>query len=103
MPDAAEFHWHAPEDDEAALERYVRSLTDEALIAAPGEKFAYSNIAFEVLGDVIAKVSGQTFENHVKAHLLDPLAMHDSAFLRREVSPDLTVTPHFGAHHRRNN
>ena len=41
----------------------------------PGEKYAYSNIAFEVLGDVIAKVSGQPFEAYVKAHLLDPLEM----------------------------
>jgi hypothetical protein len=34
-------------------------LADEALIAEPGEKYAYRNSAFEVLGDVIAKVSGQ--------------------------------------------
>ncbi|HSH83214.1 MAG TPA: serine hydrolase, partial [Herpetosiphonaceae bacterium] len=33
----------------------------------------------------------------VKAHILDPLEMHDSTFLRREVAPDLAVTPHFGA------
>lgn len=97
MPDEDEFQWHAPEDDEEALERYVRSLADEALIAAPGAKYAYSNIAFEVLGDVIAKVSGQPFETYVKAHVLEPLEMHTSTFLRHEVSPDLAVTPHFGA------
>jgi CubicO group peptidase (beta-lactamase class C family) len=92
-----DYQWHAPEDDEEALERYVRSLADEELIAAPGEKYGYSNIAFDVLGDVIAKVSGQPFEAYMKAHLLEPLAMHDSTFLRREVAPDLAVTPHFGA------
>jgi CubicO group peptidase (beta-lactamase class C family) len=97
MPDAVDYHWYAPEDDEEALERYVRSLADEELIAAPGEKYAYSNVAFEVLGDVIAKVSGQTFEAYVKAHLLDPLEMHDSTFLRHEVRRDLAATPHFGA------
>ena len=97
MPDASDYHWYAPEDDEEALERYVRSLAGEELIAAPGEKYAYSNIAFEVLGDVIAKVAGQPFEAYVKAHILDPLEMHDSTFLRREVSPDLATTPHFGA------
>jgi CubicO group peptidase (beta-lactamase class C family) len=97
MPDAVDYHWYAPEDDEEALERYVRSLDDEELIAAPGEKYAYSNIAFEVLGDVIAKVSGQTFEAYAKAHILDPLEMHDSTFLRREVPPELAATPHFGA------
>jgi CubicO group peptidase (beta-lactamase class C family) len=97
MPDEVDYHWYAPEDDEAALERYVRSLADEELIAAPGEKYAYSNIAFEVLGDVIAKVSGQPFEVYVKARILDPLEMHDSTFLRHEVSLDLAATPHFGA------
>jgi CubicO group peptidase (beta-lactamase class C family) len=97
MPDAVDYHWYAPEDDEEALERYVRSLANEELLTAPGEKYAYSNVAFEVLGDVIAKVSGQTFEAYVKAHLLEPLEMHDSTFLRCEVSPDLAVTPHFGA------
>lgn len=97
MPDEVDFHWHAPEDDEVALERYVRSLADEELLAAPGEKYAYSNMAFEVLGDVIAKVSGQPFETYVKAHLLEPLGMHDSTFLRRAVAPDLAATPHFGA------
>jgi CubicO group peptidase (beta-lactamase class C family) len=97
MPDEVDYHWYAPEDDERALERYVRSLADEELIAAPGEKYAHSNIAFEVLGDVIAKASGQTFEAYVKMHILDPLEMHNSTFLRREVSPDLAATPHFGA------
>jgi CubicO group peptidase (beta-lactamase class C family) len=98
MPaDPVDYHWYAPEDDEEALERYVRSLANEELLAAPGERYAYSSVAFEVLGDVIAKVSGQTFEAYIKAHLLDPLEMHDSTFLRREVSPDLAVTPHFGA------
>jgi CubicO group peptidase (beta-lactamase class C family) len=97
MPDTVDYHWYAPEDDEEALERYVRSLADEELIAAPGEKYAYSNIAFEVLGDVIAKVSGQPFEAYVKAHVLDPLEMHNSTFLRREVRRDLAAAPHFGA------
>ncbi|HYN86935.1 MAG TPA: serine hydrolase domain-containing protein, partial [Ardenticatenaceae bacterium] len=47
MPDADDYHWYAPEDDEGALERYVRGLAGERLLAAPGEKFASSNIAYE--------------------------------------------------------
>ncbi|NJO12227.1 MAG: hypothetical protein HC872_00745 [Gammaproteobacteria bacterium] len=37
------------------MERYVRRSSQDKLIAAPGEKFAYSNNAYEVLGDLIAK------------------------------------------------
>lgn len=50
MPDTDDYGWAHPEYDDQALERYVRSLADEKLIAAPGEKFAYSNIGYEVLG-----------------------------------------------------
>jgi CubicO group peptidase (beta-lactamase class C family) len=65
MPDMAddeydEFLSH-PEWDDGAAERYTRSLVDKKLIANPGERFSYSNIAYNVLGDVIAKVSGKSF------------------------------------------
>ena len=97
VPDEVDFRWHAPEEDEGALERYVRGLAGEELMAAPGERYAYSNMAFEVLGDVVAKVAGQPFEDYSKAQILDPLEMRESTFLRRAVAPELAVTPHFGA------
>jgi CubicO group peptidase (beta-lactamase class C family) len=89
--------WRHPEFDDGALERFVRSLADEEMAGTPGEGFIYSNEAYEVLGDVIAKVSGQTFEAYVKAHILQPLGMTDSTFLRSEVNPVLATTPHCGA------
>jgi len=45
------------ETDAGAAERFVRSLSAKKLIAAPGERFSYSNIAYSVLGDLIAKVT----------------------------------------------
>ena len=39
----------------------MRSLRDKELRWDPGTKFAYSNMAFEVLGDLVAKVSGNDF------------------------------------------
>jgi CubicO group peptidase (beta-lactamase class C family) len=97
MPDPQDYQWHQPEDDAGALERYVRSLADVALLDAPGAAYAYSNAAFEVLGDIIAKVSGRSFEDYIKAHIFAPLAMPTSTFLRHEVAPDLATTPHLGA------
>jgi CubicO group peptidase (beta-lactamase class C family) len=96
MPNAWEFGWHAPEYDEGALERYVRRLANLELIHAPGEEYDYSNAAFEVLGDLIAKVAGQPFETYIKQQILDPLQMHNSTFLRQEVRRELATTPHFG-------
>jgi CubicO group peptidase (beta-lactamase class C family) len=94
MPDVDGYDWDKPEYDDGALERYVRRLGHEKLIAAPGEQFAYSNMAYEVLGDVIAKVSGQTFEDCIEENILQPLAMENSTFLKQKVSADLGTTPH---------
>jgi CubicO group peptidase (beta-lactamase class C family) len=94
MPDVDDYEWEKAVADEGALERYVRSLSDRELIAAPGERFSYSNMAYEVLGHLIAKVSGETFEGYVKAHILAPLGMKDSTVFRPEANPQLTTSPH---------
>ncbi|HRW11392.1 MAG TPA: serine hydrolase domain-containing protein [Caldilineaceae bacterium] len=96
MPDTEDYAWDKPETDEEALERYVRSLAHEQLLSTPGEAFAYSNIAYEVLGDLIAKVSEMSFEQYMKSQILDPLGMHHSTFLRSEVPAHLATTPHVG-------
>lgn len=94
MPDTDDYGWDRPEIDDLALERYVYSLRNEKLIAAPGEKFAYSNIAYEVLGLLIARTSGQSFEDYIQQHLLRPLGMNSSTFLKMEVEPTHAITPH---------
>ena len=94
MPDVEDYEWDKPKYDDGALERYVRSVTDKSLIAEPGTKFAYSNMAFEVLGDLIAKVSGETFEGYVRKHILEPLGMNSSTLLVKQANPQLLTSPH---------
>jgi CubicO group peptidase (beta-lactamase class C family) len=98
MPDLSESEYDAlvanPEEDEGAAERFVCSLQDRKMIAAPGERFSYSNIAYNVLGDLIAKVSGQTFEAYMKEHVLQPAGMCDSTFLLSEVDRQRLAVPH---------
>ena len=94
MPDVEDYHWDDPEYDEGALERYVRSLSDQELLFEPGRQFSYSNLAFEVLGDLIAKVSGQSFAEYVKEHILLPLGMNDSSILIQDIDPALLAYGH---------
>ena len=94
MPDVLNYEWHKPVYDDGALERYVRSLSGKKLIAAPGEEMRYSNMAFEVLGDVIAKVSDMTFEAYVEHHILVPLGMSKSTLLKQEADEALLTSPH---------
>lgn len=94
MPDVENYEWDRPQYDDGALERYLRSQSSKRLLAAPGEKFAYSNMAFECLGTLIANVSGFPFDNYVKKFILDPIGMAESTFLKPEHLPENWAAPH---------
>jgi CubicO group peptidase (beta-lactamase class C family) len=94
MPDVVDYEWNKPQFDDGALERYVRSLGDLQLLFEPGSRFAYSNIAYDVLGDVIAKASGSSFEDYVQQHILNPLGMKNSTLLYRDADPSLLSDGH---------
>ena len=77
MPDIDEIEYVElvthPEYDDGAAERFVRGLSDRKLIANPGERFSYSNIAYNVLGDLLAKVSAKSFESAMQEQILIPV------------------------------
>ncbi|MHC4696479.1 MAG: serine hydrolase domain-containing protein [Planctomycetota bacterium] len=52
---------------------------DDPLVDKPGERFVYSTWAYNLLGIVIERVSGSTFDEHVKKSLFEPLGMTASA------------------------
>lgn len=94
MPDVEDYEWDNPQYDEGALERYVRSLAGKKMRFDPGESFAYSNMAYECLGDVIAKVSGMSFADYEKKYILDPAGMKESTFLKPEHLPENWASGH---------
>jgi len=95
IPDEDDYEWEKPQFDDGAAERYVRSLVDEKMVATPGSKeWHYSNMAYDILADVIAKVSRTTFEDYVKKNILEPLDMKESDFLLARIKPELRTTPH---------
>ena len=94
IPDVLDYEWEKPQYDDGAAERFVRGLYKEKLNSAPGEKWQYSNTAFDILGDVIAKVSGISFEDYIKEKILNPLDMNESNFLREKIKPELRTSAH---------
>ena len=50
-----------------------------------------------MLGDIIAKVSGEPFASYMQQHLLEPMGMVNSTFMADEVDPDLQVTGYISA------
>ncbi len=96
MPDVQDFQYDTPEYDDGALERYVKSLASEKMLSKPGRNFAYSNMAFECLGDVIAKVSGMPHEEYLQKHILLPAGMKRSTFYKPKPDTEYWAAPHMG-------
>ena len=96
MPDVVDYEWEDPQLDDRAAERYVRGMASEQLLWSPGNGWHYSNMAFDVLGDVIAKASGSSFEEYVKVNILEPLNMDNSSFNYLEIDRALRTTGHVG-------
>jgi CubicO group peptidase (beta-lactamase class C family) len=98
MPDLDESEYDElvshPEYDDKAAERFVRGLSSRKLAAAPGQRFLYSNIAYNVLGDLIAIISGQSFEAYMKEHILLPAGMPNSTFFFQDVPRNRLAVPH---------
>jgi CubicO group peptidase (beta-lactamase class C family) len=86
--------YQSPEYDDGALERHVRGASKIKMVSAPGKQMQYSDIGFETLGDVIAKVSGQSFEDYIQQHIFTPLQMTHSSFLLRDAQTELLAAPH---------
>jgi CubicO group peptidase (beta-lactamase class C family) len=81
----------APPADLAVL--YGGSLRTEV---AAGSKWAYANHGFAVLGQLVQDISGRPFADYMREHVLRPLGMERSDYLRTEsVSETLATGYHW--------
>jgi uncharacterized protein YbbC (DUF1343 family)/CubicO group peptidase (beta-lactamase class C family) len=56
----------------------------EEPINAPGYVFRYSDINFELLGEVVRRVSGEPLDVFAKREVFEPLRMHDTGFRQKK-------------------
>ena len=68
-----------------ALERYVAKMAEMELIAPPGTRTSYSQIGYNLVGRIVEKVTGQTFEQAVAAFVFEPLGLSHSFFARDDI------------------
>jgi CubicO group peptidase (beta-lactamase class C family) len=66
-----------PTDDQA-LERLVRSIAGVSLSQPVGSTYQYSNFNYQILGMLIQTVSGESYEQYLRRHVLDALDMRHS-------------------------
>ncbi len=98
LGDVPDYCWDKPRSDNKALSDYVLSspdvldnpmlwppqdtpefycpVTDED--GNPANRFRYSNVAFEILGYIIERYSGMSYEDFIAKRFFEPLGMTDS-------------------------
>ena len=70
----------------------MKMILEEKPVAPPGTRFLYSDINFEVLGELVQRVSGKALDAYCAANIFEPLGMRDTTFippeaLRKRIAP----------------
>jgi len=81
-----------PSKKDDALENAVRTLVGKELRSAPGERYTYTSIAYDILGLIIQKVSGQSYEEYMKQNFFKPLQLENTFFSREEAREKCLAT-----------
>jgi CubicO group peptidase (beta-lactamase class C family) len=77
-----------------ALEKEVRATSDVEFTHPPGKVWQYSNRNYTTLGLIVQMVSGVSYEQYVKEHILAPLGMRNSFMFLPEAERHGLATGH---------
>lgn len=66
----------------------LKLLAAETPTRTPGSAYEYSDINFEILGELVQRISGQPLDVYCLQHIFLPLGMHDTGFNPPEVLHD---------------
>jgi uncharacterized protein YbbC (DUF1343 family)/CubicO group peptidase (beta-lactamase class C family) len=72
--------------DWSGYEEGLKKIAEERPLSIPGTLFTYSDINFQILGEVIQRISRQPLDQYCDEHIFRPLGMKDTFF---KPSPDL--------------
>jgi len=76
--------------EEISVEEALGLITDKPLQFAPGEGYKYSGVNYILLGLIVEKITGESFEDFLQLNIFDVLGMNHSYFLRKQKQvPDL--------------
>jgi len=93
LPDINNYHWDNNNQSDQSLKKYLLGL-ELSLDSSPAQEYQYSNLAYDILGLVIAEVSGVTFDDYLKEHILNNSNMPNSDFRYFKIIDSLKTTPH---------
>jgi len=93
LPDISNYHWGNNNQSDYSLKEFVLGLNLK-LDSDPSSEYQYSNLAYDILGYVIEKVSGSTFDDFMKENILNKSGMYSSDFRYFKIRDSLKTSPH---------
>ncbi len=68
------------DDESMDTEAYLERLQSISLLFDPGSRYAYSNTGYSLLGIIVEKVSGQSYESFLREELLLPAGLTETGY-----------------------
>ncbi len=77
-------------------ESYTRQVLQLPLVAAPGERYHYSNLGYYLLAQLIEMASGQNWEAYIQQHILLPAGLTATGYRLADI-PQHRLAINYGA------
>lgn len=62
-------------------EDFIKLALNSKLLFNPGERYEYSNVGFSLLGIIIEKLSGKSYDNYLYENIFKPAGMEKTGYL----------------------
>ena len=57
----------------------------------PGTKMVYSSVGFDLLGELVERISSRSFDEFTREHIFKPLGMHNTTFVHMGLDRDRCI------------
>lgn len=82
--------------DSISVDSMVHETLGYPLLFAPGERYAYSSPGYDLLGAIVARASGRSFDEYVRTEIFEPAGMRETGFVDEPKRwPDAKRTPSY--------
>ena len=79
LPRESDFpYWNGPTFDFPSRDDVRQRLSDQKTLYPASTYFQYSNLGLTLVGEIVAAVSGQSYERYVQEHILDSMELNDT-------------------------
>lgn len=82
-----DLHWQAYVDEGDVAGSWIPAVLKMGLSHRPGSRWEYSMVGFCLLGEIIARITGEQAEDFIRREILLPCGMRETHW-KREITPE---------------